>query len=240
MNVKWIMYIAASPISQTHNRVFPFYKADIFPIFIVIPNFPKTWLFLDLSGFKIWWSKAETDIQLDSPLNTESLARTWNVTNSWRLLDTVGEILRRPELASPALSYCSAGSQVTESPALWKTIGITEEAKKGDSGLQKSYSQQNNPNILFPEVRDLKGIKCWQLCLKLIEIQNLSQALSLLQFLCLQVPSPCGSQPKKTLPICHILWHFVWFSALLPEHTSSYGAIWAELVKHILAYGKIM
>lgn len=105
--------------TNTHMG-FPFYKAVIFPLFRVISCSLKIWLFLDLSGFTICWNKAETDVQLDSPLNTESPARTLSIANCWRQLDTVDKVLRWPELAPPALWCCSVGSQVTESPVLWK------------------------------------------------------------------------------------------------------------------------
>lgn len=82
------------------------------------------------------------------------------------------------------------------------TLGIAEKTRKVESGLQKSYSQQNNPNILFSEERDLKGTKCWQWAWSWWKFRT--QPLSLLQFLPLQVPSPSGSQPKRTLPICHM------------------------------------
>lgn len=111
----------------------------------------------------------------------------------------MGEILRWPELAPPAPWCCSAGSQVTESPVLWKTLGITE-TRKGESGLQKSYRITQIPCFLRRETwkaqnADSCAWSWWKFR---------TQPLSLLQFLPLQVPSPSGSQPKRTLPICRV------------------------------------
>jgi len=39
-------------------------------------------------------------------------------------------------------------------------LGIGGKRRRLDSGLQKSYCQQNNPNIFFSEEWDLKGTKC--------------------------------------------------------------------------------